>query len=341
MKECTPADKREDTLKTKYNYVFYKVTQDYAKPFFFPLRKHDFVRVYERTFEGSPLLQKLFFLHWSNKINSRINLPFKRLWFKKICKQDFNNDKPCCYIFNGGKYLREAPKLYDYIKKLNPENKVAVYFMDLIEKTVGSIDDIRGCTDAIITYDKREAEKYGLYCFTDIIYGAISDVTEPETFDWDVYFLGFAKDRLERIHRTYRTLTDAGLHCNFIICGTKPEDRIEGEGLHYQKPIPYAENLENVKKSRCLLELLQGGSDAPTMRTEEAITYKRKLLTDHVSAASQFYFNPDCMSIFAEPEQIDTAFAAAPIDYVAFDDRLDLSPDKLITFYEDLWSKQT
>lgn len=335
MKECTPADK-QDALQTKYNYVFYKVTQDYVQPYFFPLRKHAFVRVYERAFESGKLLQKLFFLHWSNKLNSKIKLPFKRLWFKKICKQNFNNDKPCVYCFNGGKYLREAPELYSYIKKLNPENKVIVYMMDLIEKTVGTLDDIRDCTDAIITYDKGDAEKYGIYHFDGIFYGATAKVTQPETFENDAYFLGFAKDRLERIHRTYRKLSDAGLRCNFIVCGTKPEDRIEGVGLHYQQPISYAENLENVKKSRCIVELMQGGSDAPTLRTQEAITYKRKLLTDHVTAAAQPYFNPGFMSTFAEPDDIDTAFAAAPIDYAAFDDRYDLSPDKLLRYFETI-----
>lgn len=338
MKECTREDK-QDSLITKYNYVIYKVTQDYAKPYFFPLRKHDFIRVYERAFDGSPLLQKLFFLHWSNKVNRRIRLPFKRLWYKKICKQNFGNDRPCCYCFNGGKYLRESPGLYDYIKKLNPENKVMVYLMDMIEKTVGNIDDIRGCTDAIVSYAASDAEKYGIYHFDGIFYGATVDVTELADFEWDAYFLGFAKDRLERIHRAYRVLSKAGLRCNFIICGTKPEDRIEGEGLHYQEPISYVENLENVKKSRCVLELMQGGSDAPTLRTQEAITYKRKLLTDHLSAADQPYFNPAFMSLFAEPEDIDTDFAAQPIDYSVFDDRYDLSPDKLIRFFESIWSE--
>lgn len=333
MKECTPADK-QDTLQTKYNYVFYKVTQDYVQPYFFPLRKHAFVRVYERAFDGGRLLQKLFFLHWSNKINSKIKLPFKRLWFKKICKQNFNNDKPCVYCFNGGKYLSEAPELYDYIKKMNPDNKVAVYMMDLCSKE--SIDELRPCSDAIVTYDDGEAKKHGIYCFNDIIYGAITDVTEPETFDSDVYFLGFAKDRLERIHRTYRTLSDAGLRCNFIVCGTKAEDRIEGEGLHYQNPIPYAENLDNVKKSRCILELMQGGSDAPTLRTQEAITYKRKLLTDHTSVLGLPYYNDSFMSVFRKPEEIDTEFATAPIDYSAFESTYDLSPEKLISFLEKI-----
>ena len=332
MKECTPAD------KPKYNYIFYKVTQDYLKPLFVPLKKHPYVRVYDRAFKGGSLLQKLFFFHFSERANRHIHLPLKRLWYKKICKQDFKDNKPCCYFFNGGKYLREAPELYDYIKKLNPENKVVVYFLDLIEKTAGSIECFRTCSDAIISYDRGDAKKHRIDCFDEIIYGAITDITEPETYDWDVYFLGFAKDRLERIHRAYRVLTAAGLRCNFIICGTKPEDRIEGEGLHYQAPISYLENIENVKKSRCILELMQGGSDAPTLRTEEAITYKRKLLTDHLSAAPKPYFNPAFMHTFAEPEQIDTAFAAAPIDYAAYDDRYDLSPDKLIAYLENYWS---
>lgn len=333
MKECTPADK-QDTLQTKYNYVFYKVTQDYVHPSFFPLRKHDFVRVYERAFEGGKLLQKIFFLHWSNKINSRIKLPFKHLWFKKMCKQDFNNDKPCCYCFNGGKYLSEAPELYDYIKKMNPDNKVAVYMMDLCSKE--SIDELRPCSDAIVTYDDGEAKKHGIYCFDGITYGVITEVTEPESFDCDVYFLGFAKDRLERIHQVYRTLSGAGLRCNFIICGTKPEDRIEGEGLHYQNPISYAENLKNVNKSRCILELIQGGCDAPTLRTQEAMTYRRKLLTDHASVKSKPYYNPGFMQTFTDPETIDITFLKSPIDYSVYDDRYDLSPDKRIVFFEKI-----
>lgn len=334
MKECTPAD------KPKYNYIIYKVTQDYLKPLFVPLKKYDYVRVYDRAFDSGRFLQKLFFLHWSNKINSRIKLPFKRLWFKKMCRQSFNNDNPCCYIFNGGKYLYEAPQLYKYIKSLNPQNKVAVYFLDLIEKTAGSIECFRDCSDAIISYDKDNAKKHNIECFDEITYGAITDVTEPTEFDWDVYFLGFAKDRLERIYNAYRVLTEAGLRCNFIICGTKPEDRIEGAGLHYQDPISYAENLENVKKSRCILELMQGGSNATTLRTQESITYKRKLLTDHLSVADQPYFNPAFMSLFAEPEQIDTSFAASPINYFAFDSAYDLSPHKLIDFLEDFWSEK-
>ncbi|MCQ2418830.1 MAG: hypothetical protein MJ085_03485 [Clostridia bacterium] len=334
MKECTPAD------KPKYNYIFYKVTQDYLKPLFVPLRKYDYVRVYDRAFDGSRFLQKLFFFHFSERANRHIRLPFKRLWFRKICKKDFENDKPCCYFFNGGKYLREAPEIYDYIKKLNPENKVVVYFLDLIEKTAGSIECFRNCSDAIISYDRGDAEKHKIDCFEEIAYGAITNVTEPTEFDWDVYFLGFAKDRLARIHSAYRVLTAAGLRCNFIICGTKIEDRIEGAGLHYQDPISYAENLENVKKSRCILELMQGGSNAATLRTQEAITYKRKLLTDHVSAMGQPYFNKDFMSVFSEPEEIDTTFAKQPIDYSAFDFAYDLSPHKLIDYLENFWSEK-
>ncbi len=331
MKECMPADK-----PIKYNYIIFNVKEDYLKPFFFPLRQNDHVQVYEHAFDGKGLIQKLFFLHWSAKLNQKFRLPLKSLWFRKMCKKTFPTERPCCYLFIGNKYLGQEKKLYRYIKKLDSRNKAGFYFLDLVSKKNLDLASYKTCSDFILTYDRSEAEQYQIRCFDELIYGAISDVTEPEDFAWDVYFLGFAKDRLTRIHDVYHVLTKAGLRCKFIICGTKPEDRISGEGLSYQDPISYAENIENVKKSRCILELMQGGSDAPTLRTQEAITYKRKLLTDHLSAASQSYFNAGFMKTFSEAEQIDTAFAGSPIDYAAFDDRYDLSPNKLIAYLENL-----
>lgn len=320
--------------KTKYNYVFYNVKDDYLKPYFFPLEKHPYVKVYEQAFDGNRLLQKLFFLHWSAKLNHRVKIPMKSIWFRKMCKKVFPDEKPCCYVFIGSKYLNQDQKLFQYIKKLNPQNKACFYFLDLLSKRNKKIEPYKKCSDFALTYDRGEAEKFQIHCFDELIYGAITDATEPDEFEWDVYFLGFAKDRLDRIHKVYQRLSEAGLQCKFIICGTKPEERISGEGLTYQDPISYRENLENVKKCRCILELMQGDSDAPTLRTQEAITYKRKLLTDHVSVRSLPYYNASFMSVFREPEEIDTRFAAAPIDYTVFDGAIDLSPDKLIDYLE-------
>ena len=331
MKECMQEDKT-----TKYNYVLLNFGGDYLEPVFHPLKNYPFVRLYSRAFDGNWLLQKLCFLHWSAKLNRRIRLPGKRIWYRRLLKQSFTEDKPCCYVFCGGKYITEDPGLYACIKKQNPENKCVVFCYDLISKKQWDIEKVRKCCDHIITYDPGEAKKYRIDLFQAFMYGAISEVTEPQTFENDVYFLGFAKDRLHQIHAVYHTLSDSGLRCKFLICGVPKEKQLKGEGLHYCEPIPYRENIENVKRSKCVLELMQGGSDAPTLRTEEAHVYRRKLLTNHLGLVNQPYYDCNNMRVFSEPDEIDVAFLKEPINYSSFDDSYDYSPYQLIAYLENL-----
>ena len=68
----------------KYNYVFYNFNNEYNKSIFGALEKFDFVKIYKHAFDSNKIIQKLFFIHWSKKINNFINLPFKRIWYKKI-----------------------------------------------------------------------------------------------------------------------------------------------------------------------------------------------------------------------------------------------------------------
>lgn len=331
MKECTREEKQ-----TRYNYVLVNFGGDYLEPVFHPLKNYPFVRVYDRAFDGNALLQKLCFLHWSKKLNRRIRLPGKRIWYRKMTEHDFAEDKPCCYVFYGGKYITEDRELFSYIKKKNPNNKCVVFCYDLISKKHWDIEKVKKSCDRIVTYDPGEAEKYQIDLLQAFMYGAICEVTEPEAFENDVYFLGFAKDRLDQIYQTYQTLSTAGLRCNFLICGVSADKQIKGEGLHYITPISYRENVENVKRSKCILELMQGGSDAPTLRTEEAHVYRRKLLTNHLNLVNQPYYDCNNMRVFSAPEQIDIDFLKTPIDYSSFDDSFDYSPYQLISYLENL-----
>lgn len=335
MKECTQEDK-----KTAYNYVFYNISEAYLEPVFGPLSKLKNVRVYKQAFRGGKLLQKLFFLHWSAKLNAKIKLPFKSIWFPRICKQDFNDNKPICYVFAGGKYLTQDKCLLEYIKKQNPRNRAIVFCFDLISKKHWNMNHVKALSDYIVTYDEGEAAKYGAKHMDAVMYGALTDVTMPETFENDVYFLGFAKDRLPQILAAYDTLIEAGLKCKFVICGVPQEQQRSGEGLIYSLPISYIENLENIKNSRCILEIMQGGSNAPTLRTEEAHIYRRKLLTNNTNLVGQPYYDASHMRVFSECAAIDTAFAESEIDYSAFDDSFNYSPLKMIDFFEKLLEKE-
>ncbi|MBQ3355855.1 MAG: hypothetical protein IJG45_01900 [Oscillospiraceae bacterium] len=331
MKECTAEEKQ-----TKYNYVFCNIAEDYIEPAFMPLNQLESVQVYRHAFSGSRLKQSLFFLHWSKKINRIIRLPLKKLWYPQFLGHGFPENKPCCYVFYSGKYISEDTGLYEYIKRQNPNNKCIILLGDSVEKKKWDISEIKKRSDAIVTYNPSEAEEYELRLFSGVSYGPITDITTPDSFAHDVYFLGYAKNRLQTIYQVYDALFHKGFRCHFLLCGIKREDQRNGEGLHYIKPISYRENILNIQKSKCILEIVQQGCDAATLRTEEAHIYRRKLLTNNRNLTKQAYYDPSHMAVFSNADEIDTAFLKAPIDYAAFDDSYDYSPMKLIRFFEQL-----
>ena len=319
----------------KYNYIFYSIDSDFFKPVFGELSKFSFIKVFARAFDARPLIQKLFFLHWSAKLNKIIKLPFKSLWYKKMCCHKFEDNKPICYVFVGGKYVSEDEAFLKYIKNLNPNNKCVLLCLDLLQKTDINIEQLKESIDKIITYDLGEAEKFNIDYLNIDYYTPIIDVTTPEDFENDVYFLGYAKDRLANIHNTYNYLVKSNLKCKFIICGTKPEERITGEGLIYTSPISYIENLKNVNNSKCILELIQGNTVAPTLRLREAKTYKRKLITNNNNPE---YFNSldaTNLCVFDEINKINIDFINSAINYDLYNDEYS-SPIKLIEYLEEV-----
>lgn len=322
-------------MNTKYNYVFLNIAEDFIFPCYHPLRKYPFVRVYKHAFDSNGFLDRLFFLHWSHKLNAKVKLPLKKAWFRLICKNDFKDDKPICYVFHAGKYITEHPDLYKYIKKKNPKNKCVVFYGDLISKKHWDIPFTAKFSDYIVTYDRGEAEQYGIHYFEDLTFAAMDDYKEVKEFENDVYFLGYAKDRLPMIHAVYTKLHDAGLKCKFIICGVDKKDQLKSDGLFYQNPIPYSENIKNVVNSKCVLELIQGDSEAPTLRLKEAQIYKRKLLTNNTAYFGKSFYNPETISIFTSPEQIRFDFLSSSMDESMFDADI-FEPLKRIEFFEKL-----
>lgn len=322
---------------TKYNYVIYNVGSDYLEPVFMPLSKYDSVNTYDLAINGSKILKKIFFLHWSEKINGIIKLPLKKLWFSKMFNQHFLDNKPVCYVFYMAKYINDDPSIYQYIKKLNENNKCIIYFGDSITKIGYDIEKLKKCSDYIVTYDKGEAEKYDIvYGENSLGYGEIIDVTTPNEFENDVYFVGYAKDRLDEIHNTFLHLYKNNIKCKFIICGTKESDRLNYNGLIYSDPISYKDNLYNVVNSKCILDIIQKNSTGATLRVKESIAYKRKLLSSNRNLKERYFYNSETMSCFDKVEDIDIAFIKSDINYSSYKVDNDFGPEKTIRYFERL-----
>lgn len=290
-------------------------------------------RVYKTAFNGNPLLQKLYHYHWAYSLNEKVRMPFKRLWFRKMYHQSFSNGLPLCFVFMGGNNIRFDAGFCDYVRKRDPRNKVVVLHEDLISKKIHyNYEEIRRKVDLAITYDAAEAKQYHIEYFQGLTYSKL--IPEPDTpeFKYDVYFLGAAKDRLPRIMDAYHYFHDCGLRCKFVIVGVPKEKRIPADDIEYNY-ISYEENLRNIIKSRCVLEIIQSGASDITMRALEAIAYRRKFITDCPLDLRSF-FNDGQLAQFAAINEVPEGFTNEVYDPNDYSPRVDLNPIKRLYFIQ-------
>lgn len=327
------------TNNHKYNYIFYSGSADYLEPILGCLRSLEDVRIIINGIESnSKLVQTIFKLHWSAKVNRRIKLPLHRIWYKRMMGKPFDNDKPNCYVLLGARYARQNNgEFMDYLRRNDPTCKIVLSYLDLIKDSAPTIEMFKNKADLITTYEKEEAKKFSIAFIEETMYAqTIEDTTAADEQEDDVYFLGYAKNRLTAIMSAYHRLVNAGAKCNFNIVGVDMDKQEEGEGLHYIQPMPYGVYLKNMLNAKCILEVNQAGAHGTTMRTLEAIAYKRKLLTNSDELMSEPFFNPCQMQSYSNANEIDIDFVKRPLSQVKMLDNFDLSPEKRLRAMEEL-----
>ena len=341
MKECTPEDRYKDSEGLHYNFVFFFAGDDYWKAILGKeLYESPNVHVYKGAFEGSKLLKKLFKMHWSYRINSKFELPLKSIWFHKMLKQTFPKDLPLCFVYMGGNGIRYDGGFCRYVRKTLPNARQVILHNDLISKKCNyDYSIIRNKVDLATTYDLNEAKEYGIHYFQETTYSRLIEAPEDVSFAQDVYFLGAAKDRLPMIYSVYQKLTRAGVKCKFQIAGVAPEKQIPGEGLEYITGISYEESLRHVIQSKCVLELIQGGSCDITTRALEAIAYRRRLLTN-CTMCNQDFFHDGQLQIMTDPEKIDISFFKKDMSPTEYTPKLDMNPLRRLYDIQEQLEKQ-
>ncbi len=318
----------ENKHEWKYNYILYNMANGYKWDMYRELQNLKHVRMCKGALPmNEPFLHAIHKVHWSEKVNSIIKLPFKKLWFKRMTNGHFEDDKPVCFVLYGGQYAIRDPRFCDYIRKLNPENKIALHYRDLMKSDVQHLDMLKEKIDVIYTYDRGEAEKYNLEYNSAYVYSRLAETTEPEEFDYDLFFIGYAKDRLELLHKVLIKANEENIKCKFMLVGVDTKDQIDVPGVEYLNgTIPYTEVINLVNRSKCILELTQSQAEGTTMRTFESIIYKRKLLTNCNRANERPTYNPVQMSTFTNENDIDYNFIREPIRYQELNDSDSFSP---------------
>lgn len=261
------------------NFVIFSTPEDYYRIIYSDVIGRDNVK-----YVVSPVENKSSCIRFIYKLLMSPKLAFLFRRFRKylspLYDRKFGNNERTVYLFFYGRLPWIEYGLLDYLKAKHPDCLTVCYFQDLISKKDVNINQVKSQFDLVISYDKREAEKYSLpYEPTPF---SLIPIEQGNNIVSDVYFIGLAKERLPEIHRLFDILTSNGYICDFYIGGVPKESQRTEKGLHYiEKSISYLENLEKVKSSRIVLELMQTDAVGDTLRTWEAIAYSKILLTNN------------------------------------------------------------
>ena len=113
--------------------------------------------------------------------------------------------------------------------------------------------------------------------------------------------------------------------------GVPQKERIEGDGLIYDSPISYMDNLRYVLASKCILEVMQANADGYTPRLWEAIMYDKHLLTNNAFIRNTQYWNPRGIHLLTECN--DFLFINNSVSYSG-DIKKSKSPVNMLYFIE-------
>lgn len=318
----------------KYNYVFFGSMADFLRISYEDLNKVDFAKyLYRRIDTDNPVLTKLYQLHTSPVTNRLFRLPGQGVWNRMAFRGKFNDNKPLCFLFSpSSRWLND--RFINYLHKKYPDCKVGVYFGDLVQYSYPhGFDDLKEKMDICLSFDHSDAKKYGMHCYT--LPYSYYDIPEDDSIaESDVYFVGKAKDRLDKILTAYEKFRDAGLKCEFYITGVEPENQKYADEIHYCGQMSYIENLKHIRATKALLEIMQQGGHGYTLRACEAIMHDKKMITDNPEIKDAPFYSPERISVFKDTEEIDADFVLKEPIKADYQYKEELSPLKMLEFID-------
>ncbi len=297
------------------SFIVYGVDNDLYRTSYFDIKTLKNASYISNPLQADNLFLKIIHkVHVCHKLNRLVNLPFKRIWYKRYARaleQFPGTDRQYVVIFSRRHDLINGD-FTDYLREKYPEIYLVCFFNDLVSKCPEvDINDIKAKFDMVLSFDQNDSRRYNLLYYP-LVYSEYHEDRVDISNNKNILFVGAAKDRLSEIIEAYRILSSRGFECDFYICGTKRRDRVLKSGIKYITEMPYLENLKKVKECGALLEIMQHGGHGFTLRMCEAIAYRKQLITNNPEAESAEFYNPAFIHTFHTPEEL------AMIDQIVF-----------------------
>lgn len=239
--------------------------------------------------------ERSFILRAIRELHYRMKLPFYSIWYYPI-EREFDT----FFIFDGispdyiqwlhNKYPSSTFILF-YMNKSQPYDSPDKYPFDYLKMWSGDEDD---CKKWKVL---NKAPMVGAYSKSWKI-----KKVEPK---YDIFFVGKDKGRkrLNELIKLKETFENLGLKTYFHVVADHRYERYRNP--HYKKNISYDDCLKYISKSKAILYLGYGSQKCVTIRVQESLVHKVKLVTDCSWLKKYDFYNPKNIFILGEDKMED------------------------------------
>ena len=245
-----------------------------------------------------------------DKNKNVIKLPFRNIWyrFSEFTKRIDSKDEIYFFIYDHNRLSTD--ELYiKWLRKKYKNSKISFVFTNIVEKSgakqYGIVNKLNQIYDNVFAFDEQDSKKYN-FKYNYLIYEPI--ITQISNIEYDLFFVGNAKERLNKLHEIYLKAKELGLKTCFYINGVDEKNQLKESEIIYNKRISYKDSLELLKKSKCMIDILQDGSQGIVLRICEAILWNKLIITDNKALEKEDFFDKDSMLILNNVNDITYEF---------------------------------
>lgn len=283
------------------------------------------------------LFNKITYRFWSRRFfRSAI---FIRLFWLPYFQHILNIDaEPTTLIVYDWGPITLSRTLIAGLRKNHPNLMIVYVFTNIVKITGATTHNLLGTLkddyDIVFAFDPQDAKKYG-FEYSKLIYTAKLPEKDDSSYEYDIFYVGQAKDRHEKLIEIFKDAVSAGLKCRFYIHGVPENEQFLHNDIIYNQRLSYGEVLDYMGKSKCIVDAIQGESAGLTIKTCEAVVLDRKLITTNENVVNEPFFKPSDILVYKKGVDLKSFMDTEFIPYTE-KDRYEFSPLRLFHQIEEL-----
>lgn len=283
------------------------------------------------------LFNKITFRFWSRRF-FRSDIFIRLIWIPYIQHiLNISSEATTLIVYDWGP-ITLSRTLIAGLRKNYSNLKIVYVFTNIVKITGATTHNLLGTLkddyDIVFAFDPKDAKKYG-FEYSKLIYTAKLPEKNDSSYEYDIFYVGQAKDRHEKLIEIFKDAVSAGLKCRFYIHGVPENEQFLHNDIIYNQRLSYGEVLNYMGKSRCIVDAIQGESTGLTIKTCEAVVLDRKLITTNENVVNEPFFKPSNILVYKKGVDLKGFMNTELIPYTE-KDRYEFSPLRLFHQIEEL-----